>query len=44
MKDILAQGSKIWVNTLWASLCGGEKQVCTMTMLLSMGQKFTKRY
>lgn len=25
MKDILAQGSKIWVNTLWASLCGGEK-------------------
>ena len=25
MKDILAQGSKIWVNTLWASLCGGEE-------------------
>lgn len=25
MKDILAQGSKIWVNTLWTSLCGGEE-------------------
>lgn len=25
LKDILAQGSKIWVNTLWPSLCGGEE-------------------
>ena len=25
MKDILAQNSKIWVNTLWPSLCGGEE-------------------
>lgn len=24
MQSALAQGSKIWVNTLWASLCGGE--------------------
>ena len=23
-KKILAQGSKIWVNTIWASLCGGD--------------------
>lgn len=23
-EKILAQGSKIWVNTIWASLCGGE--------------------
>ena len=43
MKDILAQGSKIWVNTLWASLCGGEELVYTMTTLLNTGQKFTKR-
>lgn len=25
MKSILSQGSKLWVNTLWPSLCGGEK-------------------
>lgn len=23
-QKILAQGSKIWVNTIWASLCGGD--------------------
>jgi len=23
-KKILAQGSKLWVNTIWASLCGGD--------------------
>lgn len=23
-RKILAQGSKIWVNTIWASLCGGD--------------------
>ncbi|MDD6809678.1 MAG: glycerophosphodiester phosphodiesterase, partial [Bacteroidales bacterium] len=23
-RTILDQGSKIWVNTIWASLCGGE--------------------
>ena len=23
-EKILAQGSKIWVNTIWASLCGGD--------------------
>lgn len=23
-KKILAQGSKVWVNTIWASLCGGD--------------------
>ena len=22
-EEIIAQGSKIWVNTIWASLCGG---------------------
>ena len=22
-QEIIAQGSKIWVNTIWASLCGG---------------------
>lgn len=25
IKDILAQGSKIWVNTLWGDLCGGDE-------------------
>lgn len=23
-KKIIAQGSKVWVNTIWASLCGGD--------------------
>lgn len=23
-KEIIAQGSKVWVNTIWASLCGGD--------------------
>lgn len=23
-KRIIAQGSKVWVNTIWASLCGGD--------------------
>jgi len=23
-KQIIAQGSKVWVNTIWASLCGGD--------------------
>lgn len=23
-KEIIAQGSKVWVNTIWASLCGGN--------------------
>ena len=24
-RDIVAGGSKLWINTLWPSLCGGEK-------------------
>ena len=23
-EKIIAQGSKVWVNTIWASLCGGD--------------------
>lgn len=23
-EEIIAQGSKVWVNTIWASLCGGD--------------------
>ena len=22
-QKVIAQGSKLWINTLWASLCGG---------------------
>lgn len=43
-KEIIAQGSKVWVNTIWASLCGGNGNDDDAAYLSDDPGKVYKRY
>lgn len=43
-REIIAQGSKVWVNTIWASLCGGNGNDDDAAYLADDPGKVYKRY
>lgn len=43
-KEIIAQGSKVWVNTIWASLCGGNGNDDDAAFLAEDPGEVYKRY
>lgn len=43
-REIMAQGSKIWVNTIWASLCGGNGNDDDAAFLADNPNQVYKRY
>ena len=43
-QEIIAQGSKIWVNTIWASLCGGIGNDDDAAFISGDPEKVYRRY
>lgn len=43
-EEIIAQGSKVWVNTIWASLCGGTGNDDDAAFISSDPEKVYRRY
>ena len=43
-EEIIAQGSKVWVNTIWASLCGGTGNDDDAAFISGDPEKVYRRY